>query len=46
MVGQPFQEWFNLARAAHQLSEGNLLDVDVSIPNVIKLNVGTIGLEC
>ena len=45
MAGQSFQQWLALTQAARQLPKGNSLDVDVSIPNVVKLDVGTIGLE-
>ena len=45
MASQPFQQWLAIAQAACRLPAGDPLDVDISIPNVIKLNAGTISLE-
>ena len=46
MVGQPFQEWLAIAHAFCRLPEGDPSCVDISIPDVVKLNVGTVSLEC
>ena len=43
--GQSFQQWLALARTARRLPKGDSLDVDVSIPDIVELDVGTIGLE-
>ena len=45
MAGQSFQQWLALTQAARRVPEGDSSDVDVSISDVIELNVGTIGLE-
>ena len=45
MVGQPFQEWLTITHTSHQLPEGDSLSVDISIPDVIKLSIGTVSLE-
>ena len=31
---------------SYNLSHDNLLDVDVSIPDIVKFNAGTVSLEC
>ena len=46
MVGQSFQEWLALAHASCRLPEGDPSSVNVSIPNVVELPIGTVGLEC
>ena len=43
--GQSFQQWLALTQTACQLPKGDPSDVDVSLPDTIKLNVGAIGLE-
>ena len=45
MAGQPFQQWLALTRAACQLPTSDPSDVDVSIHDIVKLNVGAVGLE-
>ena len=45
VAGQPFQQWLALTRAARRFPAGNLSGVDVSIPNVIKLNAGVVSVE-
>ena len=45
MAGQPFQQWLALTQAAYRLPTGNPLSVDISVPNVIKLDAGVVGVE-
>ena len=45
VAGQPFQQWLALTRAACQLPAGNPSGVDVSVPDVVELNAGIVGVE-
>ena len=44
VAGQPFQQWLALTRAARGLPASDLSGVDVSIPNVVELDAGVIGV--
>ena len=45
VAGQPFQQWLALTRAACRFPAGDPLGVDVSIPNVVELDAGVVGME-
>ena len=45
MAGQPFQQWLAIARAACRFPAGDLSGIDVSIPDVVKLDAGVVGME-
>ena len=44
VAGQPFQQWLALTRAARGLPIGNSSSVDVSVPDVVELDAGVIGV--
>ena len=44
MAGQSFQQWLALTRTARGLSVGDSLGVDISVPDVVELNAGVIGV--
>ena len=46
MSGWPtFQQWLALTQAARRLAIGDSSGVDISVPNVIELNAGIVGVE-
>ena len=45
VAGQPFQQWLALTQAACRLPTGNLSGVEVSVPDVVELNAGVVGVE-
>ena len=44
VAGQSFQQWLALTRTARGLSIGDLSGVDVSVPDVVELDAGVIGV--
>ena len=44
MAGQSFQQWLALTKAACRLPTSDLLGIDISIPDVIKLDAGIVGV--
>ena len=44
VAGQPFQQWLALTQVAHGLPASDSSGIDISVPDVIKLNVGVIGM--
>ena len=44
VAGQPFQQWLALTRVARGLPASDPSGVDISIPSVIELDVGVIGM--
>ena len=44
VAGQPFQQWLALTQAACGLPVGNSSGVDVSVPGIIELDAGAVGV--
>ena len=44
VAGQPFQQWLALTQAARGLPVGDSSGVDVSVPEVVELDAGVVGV--
>ena len=44
VAGQPFQQWLALTRTARRLPAGDSSGVDVSVPDIVELDAGVIGV--